>query len=142
VAPGSDQLEEEAQVTPVEVPVGFLRGGGAALLLLSDGRHGYTCPSRSHLTRQEQARTWVAGLEYAMNGASLIHPMTSLAPRAERPWRGPRTTLRGGVLLMLAWMVLEGAFLLDVTRPAPGAGNRESSATIQPLAVVRSSPPP
>lgn len=81
----------------------------------------------------------MAGLEDAMNGATLIHPMTSLAPRAEQPRRGPRTTLRGGVLLMLAWMVLEGAFLLDVTRPAPGA---ESTATTQPLAVVRSSLPP
>ena len=31
----------------------FLRGGGATLRLLSDGRHGYTCPGRSHLTRHE-----------------------------------------------------------------------------------------
>jgi hypothetical protein len=77
-----------------------------------------------------------------MNGATLIHPMTSLASRAEQPRRGPRTTLRGGVLLMLAWIVLEGAFLLDVARPLPGAGNWESAATTQPLVVVRSSPPP
>jgi hypothetical protein len=76
-----------------------------------------------------------------MNGATLIHPMTSLASRAEQPRRGPRTTLRGGVLLMLAWIVLEGAFLLDVTRPAPGAGNWESTATAQPVALARASPP-
>jgi hypothetical protein len=72
-------------VTPVEVAVAFLRGGGAAMRLLSDGRHGYTCPSRNHLTRQESGGTEVAGLEDAMNGATPIHPMTSLVPRAEQP---------------------------------------------------------
>ncbi len=77
-----------------------------------------------------------------MNGATLIHPMTSLAPRAEQPRRGPRTSLRGGVVLMLAWIVLEGAFLFDVSRPAPGGGNGESTATTQPVALARTSPLP
>jgi hypothetical protein len=76
-----------------------------------------------------------------MNGASLIHPMTSLAPRAEQPRRGPRTNLRGGVVLMLVWIVLEGAFLLDIARPPPGAGNWESNAATQPVALARASPP-
>lgn len=84
----------------------------------------------------------MAGLEDAMNGATLIHPMTSLTPRAEQPRRGPRTNLRGGVVLMLAWIVLEGTFLFDVARPPPGAGNWESTATTQPVALARSSPPP
>jgi hypothetical protein len=122
--------------------VGFLRGGGAALRLLSDGRHGYTCPTRSHLAWQESGGTEVADLEDAMNGATLIHPMTSLALHAEQPRRGPRTNLRGGVLLMLAWIVLEGAFLFDVARPLPGAGNWESTATTRPVAMARASPPP
>ena len=77
-----------------------------------------------------------------MNGATLIHPMTSLAPRAEQPRRGPRTNVWGGVVLMLAWTVLAGAFLLDVARPPPGAGAWESTATTQPVALARSSPPP
>jgi len=77
-----------------------------------------------------------------MTGATLVHPVASLAPRAEQPRQGPRTNLRGGVVLMLAWIVLEGAFLLDVARPPPGAGNWESTATAQPVALARSSPPP
>lgn len=77
-----------------------------------------------------------------MNGATLIHPMTSLAPRAGQPMRGPRTSLRGGVALMLVWIVLESAFLFDVARPSPGAGNRESTAAIRPVALARFSPPP
>jgi len=66
-----------------------------------------------------------------MNGATLIHPMTSLALRAERPGRGPRASARGGLVLMLAWMALQGAFLLDVSRPPPGAGAGKSTATTQ-----------
>ena len=86
----------------------------------------------------------MAGLEDAMNGATPIHAMTSRALRAEQPRRGPRTTLRSGVVLMLAWMALEGAFLFDVARRPPGAGAWESSATAQagPVALVRSSPAP
>jgi len=84
----------------------------------------------------------VAGLEDAMDGATLMHPMTSLALRAEQPRRGLRTNLRGGVVLMLVWIVLEGTFLFDIVRPPPGAGNRESTATTQPVALARSSPPP
>jgi hypothetical protein len=71
----------------------------------------------------------VAGLEDAMNGATLIHVMTRLAPRAEQPRRGPRTNLRGGVVLMLVWAVLAGAFLWNITRAPPGAGAWESTAT-------------
>ena len=86
--------------------------------------------------------TEVAALEDAMNGATLIHPTTSLAPRDEQPRLGPRTNLRGGLVLMLAWIVLEGAFLFDVTRPPPAAGAWEPAATTQPVALARSSPPP
>jgi hypothetical protein len=46
------------------------------------------------------------------------------------------------VVLMLVWMVLEGAFLFDVSRPLPGAGNWESTAATQPVALARASPPP
>lgn len=86
----------------------------------------------------------MAGLEDAMNGATLIHLMTSLAPRAERPRRGPRTNLRGGVVLMLVWAVLAGTFLYDIARRPPGAGARESAATTLPgaLALTWPSPPP
>jgi hypothetical protein len=84
----------------------------------------------------------VASLEDAMNAASAIHPMASLVPRGERPWGGPRTKLRGGVVLMLAWIVLEGTFLFEVARPKLGAGNSESTATTQPVVLARSSPSP
>jgi len=61
-----------------------------------------------------------------MSGAN---PMTtSLAPRAGQPSRGPRTSVRGGVVLMLLWTVLAGTFLLDIARPPPGAGAWESPA--------------
>ena len=79
-----------------------------------------------------------------MKGATLNHLMTSLAPHAEQPKPGPRTRLRGGVLLMLAWIVLASTFLFDIARPPPGAGAWESSATTQPglPALARSSPAP
>ncbi len=79
-----------------------------------------------------------------MNGATPIHPMTSLAPRAGQPRRGPRTSLLGGVALMLVWTVLAGTFLVDIARPPPGAGAWGPTATTQPgvRAMARSSPPP
>lgn len=79
-----------------------------------------------------------------MNGATSIHTMTNLFSRAEQPRRVLRTTLRGGVVLMLAWILLEGAFLFDVTRPPPGVGAREPTATTQmgALAQARSSQAP
>jgi len=122
--------------------VAFLRGGGAALRLLLAGRHGYTCLSRSHLTRHESGGTEVASLEDAMNRGTAIQPTASLAPRAEQPRLGPRTNLRGGVVLMLAWIVLEGAFLFEVARPQRGARNLKSSATTQAVVLARSSPSP
>jgi hypothetical protein len=79
-----------------------------------------------------------------MNRATSIHPMTNPFSRAEQPRRVLRTNLRGGVALMLAWILLEGAFLFDVTRRPPGVGARESAATTQvgALAQARSSQAP
>jgi len=84
----------------------------------------------------------VASLEDAMNGATAIHPMTSLAPRAGQPRLAPRTNLRGGVVLMLVWIVLEGTFLFEVARPPLGAGNLEPTGTTRTVALARSSPSP
>ncbi len=81
----------------------------------------------------------MAGLEDAMNGATPIRSTTSTAPRAGQPRLEPRTNLRGGVLLMLAWAVLAAVFLFDVARPAPGAGAGESNATTQAGYLARSS---
>lgn len=52
-----------------------------------------------------------------MNTATLMHPMTSLARRAEPPRRVPRTGLRGALVLALLFAVLAGSFLYDVARP-------------------------
>ncbi len=79
-----------------------------------------------------------------MNGATPVYLMTSLAPHAEHSKRGPRTNLRGGAVLMLVWILLEGTFLWNIGRPPAGDRAWESTATPQAgaLALARSSPLP
>ena len=83
----------------------------------------------------------MAALEGAMNEAIPIHLMTGLASRAERSKPGPRTNLRGGVVLMLVWIVLEGTFLWNIARPPPGDRAWESTATPRAGALALGSSP-
>ena len=79
-----------------------------------------------------------------MYGATLLHPMTILAPSAVPARRLPRTGLAGAVVLALAWSLLAGSFLLDVARPPRGATAWAVTATPGPdaLASARPSLPP
>lgn len=77
-----------------------------------------------------------------MNGETLIRLTTTPAPRAGQPRRGPRTSLRGGVALMLFWTVLAGAFLWDVSRTPPGPGAWEPAGATRPAVLARAQPLP
>jgi hypothetical protein len=80
------------------------------------------------------------GLEDAMYGATLMHPLTTLAESAEPPRRGPRTSLVGAVFLTLAWSLLAGSFLFDVARQPRGAGASEGPAASGPGALASARP--
>jgi hypothetical protein len=65
-----------------------------------------------------------AGPEDAMTAATLIHPLATLlrprpaqARRDVSPRRGPRTHLRGALVLALVYGLLAGTFLYDLARP-------------------------
>lgn len=76
-----------------------------------------------------------------MNATTLLHPMTHLARRAERPRRAFRSGPRGGVALLLAWIMISGAFLLDVARTARAAEAREASRPTRSDAMAQATSP-
>lgn len=79
-----------------------------------------------------------------MHGATLMHPVTTLGESAGPPRRGPRTSLAGAAVLMLAWSLLAGSFLLDVARQPHGTVAWELAAASGPgaLAPARAARPP
>jgi len=79
-----------------------------------------------------------------MNGANRTHPVTSPASGALLRRRSARADLLGGLVRILAWMVLCAAFVFGVSMPARGARTWGAPSAIGPgaMAEARSAPPP